>query len=109
MFFLLKLDALVVLILGVRDIVKMLKHCEVLSRMACCDFKMIIVLIVCWQIETATGRFPYPKWNSVFDQLTQVVQGDPPCLNDVRFSVEFIDFVNTWSELCHLSLNWCVL
>jgi len=33
----------------------------------------------------------------VFDQLTQVVQGDPPCLNDVRFSPEFIDFVNTWS------------
>lgn len=46
-------------------------------------------------IETATGRFPYPKWNSVFDQLTQVVQGDPPCLNDSRFSPEFIDFVNT--------------
>lgn len=50
------------------------------------------------QIETATGRFPYPKWNSVFDQLTQVVQGDPPCLNDSRFSAEFIDFVNTWLD-----------
>jgi len=36
----------------------------------------------------------------VFDQLTQVVQGDPPCLNDVRFSVEFIDFVNTWFVVC---------
>lgn len=23
-------------------------------------------------IELATGKFPYPKWNSVFDQLTQV-------------------------------------
>jgi serine/threonine protein kinase len=23
-------------------------------------------------IELATGRFPYPKWNSVFEQLTQV-------------------------------------
>jgi len=41
----------------------------------------------------------------VFDQLTQVVQGDPPCLNDVRFSPEFIDFVNTWSVLCVL-YNW---
>jgi len=38
----------------------------------------------------------------VFDQLTQVVQGDPPCLNDVRFSPEFIDFVNTWFVLCVL-------
>lgn len=23
-------------------------------------------------IELSTGRFPYPKWNNVFDQLTQV-------------------------------------
>jgi len=23
-------------------------------------------------IELATGKFPYPKWKSVFDQLTQV-------------------------------------
>ena len=48
-------------------------------------------------VETATGRFPYPKWNSVFDQLTQVVQGAPPQLheNDDRFSPDFINFVNT--------------
>uniref|UniRef100_A0A8C4HYG6 mitogen-activated protein kinase kinase n=1 Tax=Dicentrarchus labrax TaxID=13489 RepID=A0A8C4HYG6_DICLA len=32
--------------------------------------------------ELATGRFPYPKWNSVFDQLTQVVRGDPPQLSN---------------------------
>lgn len=25
-------------------------------------------------IEIATGKFPYPHWNSVFDQLTQVRQ-----------------------------------
>lgn len=49
-------------------------------------------------IEIATGKFPYPQWNSVFDQLTQVswwrwlmsvsewrlslqvVHGDPPRL-----------------------------
>lgn len=24
-------------------------------------------------IEIATGKFPYPHWNSVFDQLTQVL------------------------------------
>ena len=50
------------------------------------------------QVEVATGKFPYPKWNSVFDQLTQVVQGDPPFLRDTegRFSPEFKNFVNTW-------------
>jgi len=48
-------------------------------------------------IEAGTGHFPYPKWNSVFDQLMQVVQGDAPLLqeNDGRFSPEFINFVNT--------------
>lgn len=50
-------------------------------------------------IEVATGRFPYPKWNSVFEQLTQVVQGDPPQLspneNGNCFTAEFVDFVNT--------------
>ncbi|KAK7603785.1 hypothetical protein V9T40_003784 [Parthenolecanium corni] len=51
-------------------------------------------------IEIATGRFPYPKWNSVFEQLHQVVEGDPPrlspdCENGNRFSPEFVDFVNT--------------
>merc|ERR1712223_2211168 len=33
-------------------------------------------------IEISTGKFPYPKWNSVFEQLTQVVHGDPPQLQD---------------------------
>jgi len=50
-------------------------------------------------IELATGKFPYPKWNSVFEQLTQVVHGDPPRLNQVirngnSFTIEFINFVN---------------
>ncbi|XP_066950214.1 dual specificity mitogen-activated protein kinase kinase 4 isoform X4 [Macrobrachium rosenbergii] len=50
-------------------------------------------------MELATGSFPYPKWNSVFEQLTQVVQGEPPRLspneNGNTFSEEFVDFVNT--------------
>lgn len=52
-----------------------------------------------FQYELATGRFPYPKWNSVFDQLTQVVRGDPPQLSNSeerRFSPKFIAFVNVW-------------
>ena len=51
------------------------------------------------QYELATGRFPYPKWNSVFDQLTQVVKGEPPQLcssDDRQFSLKFISFVNLW-------------
>lgn len=48
-------------------------------------------------IEVATGKFPYPRWNSVFDQLTQVVQGDAPQISndDPHFSREFKSFVNT--------------
>ncbi|XP_032816933.1 dual specificity mitogen-activated protein kinase kinase 4 isoform X2 [Petromyzon marinus] len=49
-------------------------------------------------IELATGKFPYPKWNSVFDQLTQVVKGDPPQLSNSeerQFSASFINFVNS--------------
>lgn len=50
-------------------------------------------------IEVSTGRFPYPKWNSVFEQLTQVVQGDPPQIstneNGNRFTLDFVNFVNT--------------
>lgn len=57
------------------------------------------LLCVCFQYELATGRFPYPKWNSVFDQLTQVVKGEPPQLSnseDRQFSPKFINFVNLW-------------
>ncbi|XP_063971956.1 dual specificity mitogen-activated protein kinase kinase 4 [Diachasmimorpha longicaudata] len=50
-------------------------------------------------MEVATGYFPYPKWNSVFEQLYQVVQGDPPRLspngNGNHFTAEFVNFVNT--------------
>lgn len=57
------------------------------------------VVCVCFQYELATGRFPYPKWNSVFDQLTQVVKGEPPQLSNSeerQFSPKFINFVNLW-------------
>jgi len=52
-------------------------------------------------IEISTGRFPYRKWNSVFDQLQQVVHGDPPRLEHKdsvtgrTFTLEFVNFVNT--------------
>ncbi|CAL8100446.1 unnamed protein product [Calicophoron daubneyi] len=31
-------------------------------------------------VELATGQFPYPSWNSVFEQLACVLNGDPPSL-----------------------------
>ncbi|EDW25100.1 GL24503 [Drosophila persimilis] len=50
-------------------------------------------------MEVATGNFPYRKWDSVFEQLCQVVQGEPPRLmtsyNGMEFSKEFVEFVNT--------------
>lgn len=48
-------------------------------------------------MEVATGAFPYPRWASVFEQLQQVVQGDPPRLpnNSNIFSNNFVTFVNT--------------
>jgi len=63
----------------------------------CCS--AVIVCVCVFQYELATGRFPYPKWNSVFDQLTQVVKGDPPQLSsseERQFSPKFINFVNLW-------------
>uniref|UniRef100_A0A0A9X3I5 mitogen-activated protein kinase kinase n=3 Tax=Lygus hesperus TaxID=30085 RepID=A0A0A9X3I5_LYGHE len=49
-------------------------------------------------MEVATGKFPYPKWVSVFEQLFQVVNGDPPSLKgntEIEFTTEFVDFVDT--------------
>lgn len=47
-------------------------------------------------IEVATGQFPYPRWSSVFEQLCQVVQGDPPRLQTPNnFSPHFVNFVYT--------------
>ncbi|XP_005098777.1 dual specificity mitogen-activated protein kinase kinase 4 isoform X2 [Aplysia californica] len=47
-------------------------------------------------MEVTTGKFPYPKWSSVFDQLQQVVQGSAPRLpSDGMFSQECVLFINT--------------
>lgn len=44
--------------------------------------------------ELATGKFPYPRWNSMFEQLQQVVAGDPPRLEDPNLSAHCREFVN---------------
>ncbi|VDP84742.1 unnamed protein product [Echinostoma caproni] len=64
-------------------------------------------------VELATGEFPYPKWDSVFQLLTYVLKNDPPSVperlprpggdividpavepDNWEFSPEFRDFVN---------------
>uniref|UniRef100_A0A1I7WNU9 mitogen-activated protein kinase kinase n=1 Tax=Heterorhabditis bacteriophora TaxID=37862 RepID=A0A1I7WNU9_HETBA len=48
--------------------------------------------------EIATGEFPYPPWNTVFDQVCAVVQGDPPMLQmeggHFSFSRSFVTFIS---------------
>ena len=52
-----------------------------------------------WQIELATGKFPYTKWKTPFEQLKQVVHEPSPTLpkdGPYMFSEEFRDFVTQW-------------
>ena len=49
------------------------------------------------QYELALGKFPYPAWKNVFDQLKTVVEGEAPKVPaDLDFSQEFKDFVHLW-------------
>ena len=71
-------------------------NCElawaIVSWLTCLIFNLLFV-----QYELALGKFPYPAWKSVFDQLKSVVQGEPPRVpGDSPFSEEFKDFVHLW-------------
>ncbi|XP_065660099.1 dual specificity mitogen-activated protein kinase kinase 4 isoform X2 [Hydra vulgaris] len=49
-------------------------------------------------IEIAIGKFPYPKWTTIFDQLSQVIDGDPPKLVNTEhqiFSKNCLDCINS--------------
>ena len=47
------------------------------------------------QYELAVGRFPYPSWTNVFDQLKSVVEGKAPRIPpDTQLSDDFVDFVH---------------
>ncbi len=51
------------------------------------------------QIEVLRGEFPYPNFNNlcIFDQLQQVVCGDPLCLvPSDQYSSRTVQFVNLW-------------
>ena len=61
-----------------------------------------IYFVVIFQIEIAAGRFPFPNWNSIFDQLSEVVNGVAPKLvnnANINFSENCLHFVNSWYDL----------
>ncbi|CAL2049226.1 unnamed protein product [Caenorhabditis brenneri] len=49
--------------------------------------------------ELATGKFPYKQWNSLFDQIAAVANGDPPILRpdsgEFSYSRPLVKFINT--------------
>ncbi|ODM92071.1 Dual specificity mitogen-activated protein kinase kinase 6 [Orchesella cincta] len=53
-------------------------------------------------VELATANFPYERWGTPFDQLKQVVTGDPPSLpNDMGYSPEIQDFIRQCLKKCY--------
>ena len=65
-----------------------------------------ICVVIDWalQFEVATGKFPYSRWMTFFDQIQQVVEGDPPRLPSGTFSTVFEEFVGLWSVDCYHQL-----
>ena len=50
-----------------------------------------------FQSELALGRFPYPQWDTEFEMLAVVVDGDAPRLSlESGFSKDFMDLVHQW-------------
>ncbi|VDN58701.1 unnamed protein product [Dracunculus medinensis] len=44
--------------------------------------------------EISTGRFPYVAWDSPFQQLQEVVNGEPPIMPPGLYSAQLVTFVN---------------
>ena len=50
-----------------------------------------------YQVELATGEFPYTNCKTDFEVLTKVLQEDPPLLPPgCGFSMDFCSFVRDW-------------
>jgi hypothetical protein len=64
--------------------------------MLCDNFYFNEQFFTSFQIELATGSYPYKKWKTPFEQLKQVVQDPPPKLPPGKFSAEFEDFITNW-------------
>ena len=57
---------------------------------------LLLMNLVCFQIELASGKFPYAASPTPFEQLKQVVKDPPPKLPADKFSPEFEDFIGKW-------------
>ena len=53
-------------------------------------------LCINFQIELASGKFPYAASPTPFEQLKQVVKDPPPKLPAGKYSPEFEDFISLW-------------
>ena len=52
-----------------------------------------------WQVELATGEFPYKNCKTDFEMLTKVLEDDQPALPPGKnFSMDFRDFVTQWYD-----------
>lgn len=50
-----------------------------------------------FQVELATGEFPYKNCNTDFEVLSKVLDEPPPSLPKRKgFSMDFCDFISTW-------------
>ena len=53
-------------------------------------------LHILFQMELATGEFPYAKWENPFKMIKQVVMEASPTLPTDQFTSDFCDFVDKW-------------
>ena len=67
-------------------------------KVARCSVLRLFIILFHFQIELATGKFPYGKWETPFEQLKQVVMSDAPRLPENKFSEEFTDFCSQWYD-----------
>jgi len=47
-------------------------------------------------MELATGEFPFHNWRDIFQQISEIVHKDPPCLDSDKFSDDLVNFVKAW-------------
>jgi mitogen-activated protein kinase kinase 3 len=64
-------------------------------RMSGYDVRSDVWSLGITMIEIATGKHPYSKWKTVFDQMKEVVDGESPTLPEGQFSSDFENFINS--------------
>jgi len=58
----------------------------------------LLLLLLLFQVELATGEFPYKNCLNDFEMLAKILDEDPPLLPPQQgFSMDFCNFVCRWS------------